>query len=323
MLDCFPAPAPAPDHGAGPTTAQPLAWIDLFDPSDAEIEFVQNATGYRVPTKAALSEIQSSSRNYVEKDAVYLSTPLISHAFSHEGSLTPVGLILGPKVLITVRFAEFKAFDAVKADLKGAGDIGADDVFVRLMENIIDKGADLLEHVNGELEKLSHAAFHAQTGQTDKLSTATKRLRDALRAVGRMGDRLSQIRAVLLGVGRITAYVSETHCSGMDAGLRSRLSAVKADVNSLNDFQSHLSNTVQFLLDATLGFINIEQNDIVKVLTIASIVGVPPVLVAGIYGMNFKDIPEYGWAWGYPYSLGLMVVSAVVPLVWFKWKGWM
>lgn len=319
MLQCFPTPADQDD----PKAVQSVAWIDLLDPTESEIEFVENSTGYRVPDQDALSEIQSSSRNYVEKDAVYLSTPLIAHTFSHGGSLSPVGLILGPKVLITVRFAKFKAFDLVFKDVATLKTLTADDSFVRLMENVVDKGADLLEHVNDELDGLSHSAFHAQTGKTDKLSSATKRLREALRTVGRLGDRLSQIRGVLLGVGRIVSYVVETRCEGMDESLRQRLNAVKGDVVSLNDFEAHLANKVQFLLDATLGFINIEQNDIVKVLTIASIVGVPPVFFAGVWGMNFKNIPELSWALGYPFAWAVMILSAIVPLLWFKWRGWM
>src|ERR1700761_1031713 len=165
MLDRFPPPS----NRAGAKAVQAVAWIDLLDPTESEIEFVENSTGYRVPTREALAEIQTSSRNYVEKDAVYLSTPLIAHAFTHEGALTPVGVILGPKVLITVRFAKFKAFDLVKKEIEGMADLTANEAFVRLMENVVDKGADLLEHVNDELDHLSHQAFHAQTGSTSKL----------------------------------------------------------------------------------------------------------------------------------------------------------
>jgi len=319
MLDCFPAHPDAADL----KSTEGVVWIDLMNPTESEVEFVQNATGYRVPSKDELSEIQNSSRTFAEKDAIYLSTPLIVHAFSHEGNLAPVGFILAPKLLITVRFAKYRAFDLVQRDVCTIPDLTANEAFVRLMENIIDKGADLLERVSAELDAVSQSAFHVQTGKTRKLNEATTRLREALRTVGRLGDRLSQIRDVLLGVGRIVGYVIETRAADMGAERRSRLNAVRADVISLNDYEGHLSNKVQFLLDATLGFINIEQNDIVKVLTIASIVGVPPVLVAGIYGMNFKVMPEYNWAFGYPYSLLLMVVSAVIPLVWFKWRGWM
>ena len=101
------------------------------------------------------------------------------------------------------------------------------------------------------------------------------------------------------------------------------MKAIRADVTSLTDYQGHLAGKVQFLLDATLGFINIEQNEIVKTLTIASVVGIPPVLVAGIYGMNFRVMPELHWTLGYPFGLALIVLSGLVPLWWFKRRGWM
>jgi magnesium transporter len=101
-----------------------------------------------------------------------------------------------------------------------------------------------------------------------------------------------------------------------------RLAAISRDIASLNDYEVHLSNKVQFLLDAILGFISIAQNDIFKVLTIVSVVGIPPTLVAGIYGMNFKSMPELGWDWGYGYGLAMIVLSGLIPLLWFKWRRW-
>ncbi len=328
MLNVYPSHDRAAPEGAVlndetiPATVEGVAWIDLLDPTESEIAFVESSTGLRVPTRAALSEIESTSRNYMEGGAVYLSTPLIARAFSPEGVLTPVGFVLAAKVLITIRFAKMAAFETVAREAARMPDLTANEAMVRLLENIVDKGADLLERVGSELDQVSHSAFHADHHKKN-LNASTSRLRNALRSIGRMGDRISQIRDSLLGVGRITGYLVETACNDMPAGLRLRLTAVRADVNSLNDYEAHLANKVQFLLDATLGFINIEQNDIVKVLTVASIVGVPPVIVAGVYGMNFKIIPELSWTYGYPYSLVLMVLSAIIPLIWFKWRGWM
>jgi magnesium transporter len=317
MLQLFPKP---PDPAAAAMAG--VVWIDLLDPTDSEIELVESSTGLRVPTRSALAEIESTSRNYQEGGAIYLSSPLIARASSLEGALTPVGFVLAPRMLITVRFEPLVAFDEVAAQAAPTRALAADELFVSLLEHIVDKGADLLEHAGLELDRLSYAAFHSDRVRTGQLNEANTKLREALRSVGRMADRTSQIRDSLLGLGRITGYVVETGCHGMHDDLRLRLSAVRADVASLNDYQSHLANKIQFLLDATLGFISIEQNDIVKVLTVASIVGVPPVLVAGIYGMNFKIMPEYNWAYGYPYSLVLMLLSAVIPLIWFKWRGW-
>jgi magnesium transporter len=143
-----------------------------------------------------------------------------------------------------------------------------------------------------------------------------------LSAVGSIGDRMSQARDVLLGLGRIAPYVEGLRLPWIVPEFENHLSAVSKDISSLNDYQAHLSNKVQFLLDAILGFITIEQNDLFKVLTIVSVVGIPPTLMAGIYGMNFKFMPELNWVWGYPFGLAIIILSALVPVIWFKWRGW-
>jgi magnesium transporter len=143
-----------------------------------------------------------------------------------------------------------------------------------------------------------------------------------LRSIGRAGDRLSNLRDSLLGIQRIVLYATQHAAGFMPAEDRQRLKTVRQDVTSLTDYDGQLANKVQFLLDATLGFINIEQNNSIKILTVVSVVGVPPTLVASIYGMNFKTMPELDWAWGYPYGLTMIVLTAVIPLIWFKRKGW-
>jgi magnesium transporter len=128
---------------------------------------------------------------------------------------------------------------------------------------------------------------------------------------------------VLLSVGRIVPFVLEVRQGETPEPIAARLKAVRQDIASLNDYEAHLANKVQFLLDAVLGFITISQNDIFKVLTVASIVGIPPTLMAGVYGMNFKVMPELNWSLGYPFGLAVIVISALIPLAWFKWKGWL
>jgi len=117
-------------------------------------------------------------------------------------------------------------------------------------------------------------------------------------------------------------FVSTLAADWLPAEVKPRLQTLRQDVTSLNDYDAHLVNKVQLLLDATLGLINIDQNNMIKVLAIVSVVGVPPTLVASMYGMNFKYMPEFDWAWGYPYGLAVIALSAVLPLLWFKWRGW-
>ncbi|MET0791280.1 MAG: magnesium transporter CorA family protein [Polyangiaceae bacterium] len=294
-------------------------WLDLIEASDEERRAVQEATGLRVPDQADVREIETTSRVYMENGAIYLSTPLPASGNASE-PLTAVGFVLTKERLITVRFIKHPIFDALHQGCKGK--LSASEIFVRIQEALVDRAADTLEHCSAELDELSHRAFHSEQSHKRTAKTISDKLRTTLRKLGQIGDHVSQIRDTLLGFGRIAAFVCETGTSVLNGDEHSRLKAVRSDIASLNDYQLHLSGKVQFLLDATLGFISIDQNDVVKTLTIVSVVGVPPVLVAGIYGMNFTHMPELQWKLGYPFAIGLMVVSGLLPLVWFKWQRW-
>ncbi len=296
-------------------------WIDLIDATDEERATVEKVTGLRVPDKSAISEIETTSRVYTENGAIYLSTPLPA---SKDGSepLTALGFVLTREHLLTVRFAKHPLIDQLYESCHGK--MSACEVFLHLLEALVDRAADTFEHCSTQLDELSHKAFHAEVPARGRPTrAATDKLHGMLRRLGQIGDHISQIRDTLLGLGRISAFVCETGNTVLNGDEHSRLKAVRADINSLNDYQQHLSGKVQFLLDATLGFISIDQNDVVKTLTIVSVVGVPPVLVAGIYGMNFQYMPELHWHFGYPFALLLMALTGLLPLVWFKWRRWM
>jgi magnesium transporter len=143
-----------------------------------------------------------------------------------------------------------------------------------------------------------------------------------LSAIGYAGEQLSQIRETLLGLQRIITYTLETCRSWNEKDFLDRLDTARHDLQSLIEHETHLSDKTQFLLDANLGFINTQQNDIFKVLTIVSVVGIPPTLIASMYGMNFHFMPELSWTWGYAWGLGLIAFSTIVPMAWFKWRGW-
>lgn len=297
-------------------------WIDLIHGTDEERAEVERITGLRVPTESAVSEIETTSRVYMENDAMYMSSPLPASGDARE-PMSAVGFVLTKKVLITVRFSQNPVFEALYASCVKSGPHSACDVFLRVLEALVDRSADTLEHTSAELDALSHKAFHAEHTHRKEVKAASELLRGMLRKLGQMSDWISQIRDTLLGLGRLAAFVKETGEHVLDPPDVPRLKAIRADIGSLNDYQAHLAGKIQFLLDATLGFINIEQNDIVKTLTIVSVVGVPPVLVGGIYGMNFKYMPELDWHLGYPFALALMVITGLLPIAWFKWRGWM
>jgi magnesium transporter len=155
------------------------------------------------------------------------------------------------------------------------------------------------------------------------LTRSNEALHRTLIEVGNAGEHLSRIRGSLLGLQRIVPFASEPEREWIPNTVRSRLRTAQADLLSLTDYETHLSDKVQFLLDAVLGFINTKQNDIFTALTIVSVVGIPPTLVASIYGMNFKNMPELDWAWGYQFVLSLIALSTILPILWFKWRGWL
>jgi magnesium transporter len=195
------------------------------------------------------------------------------------------------------------------------------EVFTELCEEIVDRIADGLEHLAEELAVLSVAAFHNDDRPGHGAARANRNMRVQLQEVGRIGDRLSEIRDALLGLTRILAFTDQFGCPVDEATMKPRLASLRQDLASLSDYDEHLANKVQFVLDALVGLIGIVQNDIFKILTIVSIAGIPPTLFAGIYGMNFKYMPEYNWSFGYPYGLAVIAASTILPLIWFKVKG--
>jgi magnesium transporter len=293
-----------------------VVWIDLLKPEAREIGFVERMTGLTVPSLDELSEIESSSRLRARDGALYLSAPLIYRPEPDQPMSTPVGFVLTRDHLITVRFAELSSFAsfADRTIPPDSGPITSAGVLTELLEAIVDRLADALEHSASELDGLSHRLFRAgpATPSSRRRSIDEADLRVILRRVGHNGDLASKIRDSLLGIARIVPFISTLAADWLPPEVKPRLETVRQDVASLNDYDAHLVNKVQLLLDATLGLINIDQNNIIKVLTIVSVVGVPPTLVASMYGMNFKNMPELDWAWGYPYGLTVIALSAIL-----------
>ncbi len=310
-------------HPSTRATLEEAVWIDLFNATDEERKRVEAVIKQTLPTQADIQEIETSSRVYVEGATLYLSTPLLTGDQCITDGPTSVGFVLTPSLLVTQRFAAIQAFEAVARRYDKVEKPSASDAFLKLLEVVVDHAADALEHAGAELETISHRAFGGEPSTRDKHAETANELRGALRRLGSLGDGISHLRDSLLGISRIAAFVHETAHETHFSGALPRLKAIRSDISSLNDYQAHLSAKIQFVLDATLGFISIQQNEIVKTLTIVSVVGVPPVLIAGIYGMNFKFMPELTWHIGYPFALALIVLSTLLPLGWLKWRGWM
>ncbi len=308
MLLARPSSAPAcvltsQEHAAAATAT----WIDLLDPTGTEWALAEQACGFRVPTLEALNEIESSSRFYNEGEVLYLSVPLIRRK-AEDCTTAPLGIVVSPTRMLTVRYLDYSSFDTFGHLVEHSPTIlGAHDLLVGLLEAIVDRLADVLEFMGGELDRTSRRIFRSD--KADRRA-GNAILRTMLREIGQRGDTVSMIRDGLLGLSRMVLFLEDTLAADADPKLVGRLRTLGRDVHSLSEFDGRLTEKVQFLLDATLGFINIDQNNGIRVLTVVSIIGVPPTLIASIYGMNFKDMPELNWSFGYPYALGLMAVAS-------------
>jgi magnesium transporter len=319
MLTAFASPDGTLHHITEPLTD--ALWIDLLAATPEETERVARMTGLAIPTEAEVSEIESSSRLSMRDGVLYLNMPLVSQPETEPRSVS-VGFVLSPERLISVRFAQSRLFDRFMAQNHVAAHSGTH-VLIALLEAIVDRQADVLELVKAELETISHRIFAQDMAAAGGGRREDAMLRATLVALGRIGDLVSHVRESQVSAGRIVPYVETVAADWLPKDIGPRLRTLRRDVASLNDFDTHLNDKLQFLLDATLGFINIAQNNVMKVLTVVSVAGVPPVLVAGIYGMNFKSMPELEWVWGYPYSLVLMLVTTLIPLAIFRWRGWL
>ncbi len=319
MLTAYPAFAQAEAHAAGK-----VSWLDLLDPTKEERSVVQSDYGLKLPSREDLSEVESSSRVAEENGVLFLSMPIVSHARAVEEAPSPIGFVLSKDILVTIRYTQLRSFDAAAAKLSKDDTLASSvDAFATLVEEMVDRSADLLEGIAAELDAVSRSVFLKTRTRRRHLTRSNEALHRTLIEVGNAGERLSQTRGSLLGLQRIVQFASEPEREWIPNAVRSRLRTAQGDLLSLADYETHLSDKVQFLLDAVLGFINTKQNDIFTVLTIVSVVGIPPTLVASIYGMNFKNMPELDWAWGYQFGLALIVLSTILPILWFKWRGWL
>ncbi len=308
------------------TLPGPGGWVDLVSPTAEEQAAVEAATGFKVPNRAQLDEVEVSSRLRRDGAVLYLALPVVFRGEGNVPRITPVGFILSADHFVTIRYEALKAFQTCQEQVEG------DDVphpctastFVVLLEAIVDRLADILEEASTDLDRLADDVLGCNIEENAKSrpKAQDQNLRRTLRVLGRSRQLVSKVRATLLGIGRIVPYVQGEGEEWLPKEASHRLDTVRHDVESLDEYEVHLSDKVQFLLDADLGLINIEQNDRFRVLTVVSIIGIPPTFVASMYGMNFKRMPELEWAYGYPYGLALIAISALIPILWFRRRGW-
>lgn len=293
-------------------------WVDLLRPTREEEQAVENALGVEAPTREEMQEIEVSSRLYTEESAIFMTAMVLSHTDADDAVISPITFVLSGNHLLTIRYEEPRVFPAfvghgMKAQI---GCVSAISILVGLLEAIIDRLADVIERTTQDTERLSKVIFEPH-GKPTKSGDFQKMIVE----LGRKGGLLSKILDSLATQSRLFGFLA-LHAQDADKDMKARIKTLSRDALSLTDHVGFLSQKITFLLEATLGMINIEQNAIIKIFSIAAVCFLPPTLIASVYGMNFEFMPELDSRLGYPLVIVAMVLSAVLPLLYFKKRGW-
>jgi magnesium transporter len=299
-----------------------VSWIDLVDPTEEEEKELERRLGINIPTRAEMEEIEISSRLYQDNGVAFMTATLPAQTEGENPQIAPVTFVLAGERLITVRYHEPSAFRSfpTRAEKVATGCEDGESILVSLLEAVVDRLADVLERAGHDIDRISRGVFQHNGGKPTK----SRDFRKVLEDIGRKGDLTSNIRDSLMTLERLIGFLghvtTQRKCS---KEVRDRLKTLSRDIRSLSDHSSFLSQKITFLLDATLGMIGIEQNAIIKIFSVAAVVFLPPTLIASIYGMNFEAMPELKWLFGYPFAIGLMILSAILPYAYFKRRGWL
>lgn len=312
------------DYRHHPTTDTELPggviWYDLLQPTLAEEAIVSRALGIELPTQDEMREIELSARLYHEDGAEFMTALTVTGIGTDDPVKSPVTFVLKGATLVTIRHVEPKSFEGVIARSRRTGEaVTAEGIMLALLDGITDRIADALERTGDEIDAISKEIFRKKQSNA---GARTHDLQSLIDQIGLKGEFLGAIRESLVSISRLLAYhVASTTNLRKDAKQKAKL--LQRDATSLGEHASFLSDKTTFLLDATLGLINLQQNQIIKIFSVAAVAFLPPTLVASIYGMNFDHMPELHFSYGYPMALGLMVLSAVLPCVYFKRRGWL
>lgn len=289
-----------------------VLWIDLVRPTREEELAVEAALGLQLPTVEEMEALEPSSRLYQEDGATFMTATLLAHSGAQAPVATPATFVLARGVLVTVRYEDLRAFrifsERPRTETTGAATL------LSLLDAIVERLARVLDDTGDRVSEVSTAIFHRPPGGN---------FRPLLTGLAQAQSVTALARTSLVSLGRLLSFAALAHDIVDNDDGRTHLASLQRDTQSLTEHTSHQAGHVAFLLDAALGLINIEQNGIIKFFSVVAVVFMPPTLIASIYGMNFDVLPELHWRAGYPMALGMMVVAAILPVLWFKRRGWL
>lgn len=296
-------------------------WIDLLNPTREEELAVEEFLCVEIPTREEMSEIELSNRLYNEHGTHYMTATMVTKVDSGQPETHAVTFLLTNHVLVTIRYIDATSFRRflLQAPKLPAGDHDGTTLFLGLIESIVNRMADILERLDREIDRITKEVFRKSE---DAGKTAAPDYQAILARIGRCGDLSSKVHESLVTFGRVVSYAGHHKKLHLPERLE-QLDAIRKDISGLSDHGTYLTGRVNFLLDATLGMISIQQNGVFRVLSIASLIFLPPTLVAGIYGMNFKFMPELTWNYGYPGAMIIMLFAAILPYAYLKQRKYL
>jgi len=305
--------------GEGDAVPAEAVWIDLLNPTRSEDARVEARLGIAIPTREETENIEPSEVLYVENGVRYMSARILCQSESETPKLAPISFILKDHHLVTVRYDEPRSFQMFvnRMARPAACTPTGDHMLIALFETVIDRAAELLRMAGERIDDVSPLVFGAQESDPGVF-------RQTLQTMGLEGARISKVRESLVSIERMLLFLTaNTAGATLPENLRGEVRTTLRDLQSLEDHATFLASKIQFLLDATLGLVNLEQNKIIKIFSVAAVIFLPPTLIASIYGMNFKVMPELEWAAGYPMALALMVAAAGGTYAFFKIRRWL
>ena len=298
-------------------------WIDLEQPTHEEEKLVERSVGFNIPTQPELTEIEPSSRLFQRSDVLYMTVSVLCGVTEGDPSTVPIGFVLGGNQLVTIRYGTPKPIRAFTEHVEREPDLArnAMTVLVRLLDAIIDRLADELENLGDELEQVSAHVF-ARTREERRIPAT--RLTALLTRIGRAQTLLAKSRYSAVSASRMLTFLggSDRLFEAQNNGDKHHIASLITDVTSLSEHADFLADNLNFLLNAALGLISIEQNAAMKLFSWAALIFLPPTLIAGVYGMNFDILPELHWRYGYVWAWGLILASAILPIWFLKKRGW-
>ncbi len=297
-----------------------VIWIDLLDPTPEEIKAVEAREGLSLPTRNEAQEIEISSRLYIENRALFMTATVMVRAAAPNPTTAPITFAYRPGRLMTLRFDDPAPFRGFTARYERNPELfeTPQKIFLGLFDEIVDRAADVLEFVAADLNELSTLIFMGESREPGAVDHT-----EVLKRIGQNGARTANARESLMSLQRVHGFFTQTCETVGGEPVEEHWRVAGKDVVALADHASFVSSKVTFILDATLGRINSDQNKIIKLFSVLAVVLLPPTLIASIYGMNFHHMPELTLKWGYPLALALMLISAVVPYCIFKYKRWL